>query len=72
MKQISIVYNWKNIGLDIKQELQRDARKLSGLRNLTLLRNSIFQRNKKILLNLNIVYFFSGNKSCESFKNSIS
>jgi hypothetical protein len=24
------------------------------------------------LLNLNIVYFFSGNKSCESFKNSIS
>jgi hypothetical protein len=30
MRQINIVYNLKNIGLDIKQELQRDARKLSG------------------------------------------
>jgi hypothetical protein len=69
---MNIVHNWKNIGLDIQQELQRDARKLSGLGNLTHPKNSIFKRNKKSLLNLSIEYFFSGNKTCESFKNSIS
>jgi hypothetical protein len=49
----------------MRQELQRDARKLLGLRNLTHPKNSIFQRNKqtnkKPFSDLNVVYHFIGN-----------